>query len=183
MNSEFHIKNLKLLNFQRNIFITLTFLLAISQLVISFFLFWKSEKTIVVPAIIEKEFWIDSNGYSSSYLEQMGYFLAKLVLEKSPQSAQTQRNIILRHVDPSYISLLNNKLIEEEKMLTEQDASYVFYPHYVQVDPTGLKVLITGDRVLFMGGKAMSTIKESYILSFLGKGSRLLLKEIISSDE
>lgn len=182
MKSEFHEKTLVYLNFQRNIFIALTFLLVISQVILSIFLFWKNERIIIVPPVIEKEFWVEANTISATYLEQFGYFLGKLVLEKSPQSAQTQRTIVLRHVDPAYYGILNKKLIEEEQKLSKQGASYVFYPIDVQADPKGLKVLITGDRIFYIAGKPISTERESYILSFSSAGSRLLLKEIAARD-
>jgi len=182
MNVEFYKKNLISLNFQRNAFLALALLLGISQLITSIFLFWKSERTIIVPAVIEKEFWIEGNTVSATYLEQMGYFLGKLVLEKTAQSAPAQRKILLKHVEIAYVEMLNQKLIEEEKMLAKQGASYIFYPFDIQADPHLLKVLMSGERVLLMGGKAVSTVKESYILSFSNVGSRLLLKEIAAKD-
>lgn len=178
MKSEFLQKNLSYLAFQRNVFLTLVFVLAFSQVILVTFLFWKNEKIIISPPVIEKEFWVDAYHVSPTYLEQFGYFLGQLILSKSSQSASSQRVILLRHVDPMYFGILNKKLIEEEQMLTKQNASYVFYPVDVYADIKALKLLITGDRVFYVSGKAVSTERESYALSFSNAGSRLLLKEI-----
>ena len=121
-------KNVKFLLFQRNVFVAFSFLLILVVLVLSSFLFFKQERVIIVPPVIEKEFWVDAKHVSPTYLEQFGYFLGQLLLAKSSQSAASQRSIVLRHTDPSYAGILKQRLIEEEEVLKKQSTSYVFYP-------------------------------------------------------
>ena len=128
--------------------------------------------------MIEKEFWVEGNAVSATYLEQFGVFLGQLLLGKSAQSAPSQRSIILRHTDPSYAGIMRQKLLDEEEMLKKQNASYAFFPAEVRVDQGKMEVYLTGDRVAFAGGKQISLQKECYILSFVYSGSRLLLKGV-----
>ncbi|MFI5343139.1 MAG: type IV conjugative transfer system protein TraE [Chlamydiales bacterium] len=182
MNSEIQKISHRSLLFQRNAFLALSGLLSISLIVTTVFLFWKSERIIVVPAVIEKEFWVEPNNVSATYLEQLGYFLGELSLTKSAQSAPLQRAIILRHTDPAFSTELQKKLIEEEKRLDKEKASYVFFPVTVHTDMGRKEVLITGDRTIYVSGKAVSTDRESYLLSFNIQGSRLLLKGITAKE-
>jgi conjugal transfer pilus assembly protein TraE len=182
MNSLFHHKNMSALMFQRNVFLALSFLLAIALVITASFLFTKSERTIIVPSVIQKEFWVDSKSVSPTYLEQYGYFISQLLLSKSGHSAQAQREILLRHTDPSFVGALNIKLREEEEFLTKQGASYVFYPTEIQIDPENLEILLIGDRIIYTGGKSVSTEREGYILSFSNKNLGLQLKGITSKD-
>lgn len=180
MNSLNHQKSLRQLFFQRNVLLGLTVLLAFSQSVLSTFLFFKNERTIIVPAVINKEFWVNGDNVSATYLEQFGYFLSQLVLNKSAQSAPTQRMQVLRHTTAEFSGELNRKLMDEEAMLIKQNASYVFYPVDIQVNPDKFEVLLKGDRTFYISGKPVSTQRESYLLSFSYSGARLLLNEIKS---
>jgi conjugal transfer pilus assembly protein TraE len=171
-------KNIKFLLFQRNVFVAFSFFLILIVLVLSTFLFFKHDRVVIVPPVIEKEFWVDANHVSPTYLEQFGYFLGQLLLAKSSQSAASQRSIILRHTDPSYAGILRQRLIEEEEVLKKQSTSYVFYPVEIKVNPEQMSLLLTGDRLVFIGGKEASKEREGYILRFNYSGSRLLLKEI-----
>jgi len=171
-------KNLHYLLFQRNILAALAFLLVLALLILSVFLFIKQERVIVVPPVIEKEFWVDAQQVSPTYLEQFGYFLGQLLLSKSPQSAVAQRSVLLRHTAPAYAGMLKQRLIEEEEILKKQSASYVFYPIDIKVNMDQMSLLLTGDRVVFIGGKEVCQEKEGYILRFSYSGSRLLLTEV-----
>lgn len=178
MSRAFLERNVKFLLFQRNIFITLVFLLGLIALVLSVFLFFKRDRIVIVPPVIEKEFWVDAKHVSPTYLEQFGYFLGQLFLTKSSHSAASQRSIILRHTDPSYAGVLKQRLIEEEEILKKQSMSYVFYPFEIKVSPEQMSLLLIGDRLVFVGGKEVSKEREGYLLHFNYTGSRLLLTEI-----
>lgn len=178
MNNEIQKISHRSLLFQRNAFFALSGLLSISLVLSTTFLFWKSERIIIVPPMVEKEFWVEPRNVSPTYLEQFGYFLGELALTKSAQSAPIQRAIILRHTDPSFSTLLQKKLIEEEIRLEKEKASYVFFPVSVQTDIKAKEVRITGDRAIYVSGKAVSSDRETYVLSFNIQGSRLLLTGI-----
>ena len=175
-------QNIHHLTHQKNLFAWLSLLLALGVIALSLFLFTKKERVVIVPPVVEKEFWVDSYTVSSSYLEQFGVFIGQLVLGKSVQSAPSQRAILLRHTSPSYAGPLRQKLIEEEEFLKKQNASYVFFPSQVRVNPTQMEVHLTGDRAAYSGGVQVSLNKEHYILSFSYVSGRLLLTGISSQD-
>ena len=178
MNLEIFNKNQSFLLFQRNVFAAFSFLLAISLIIMSGILFLKGERIVIAPPFIEKEFWVESKCVSSTYLEQFGVFLGQLLLSKSSSSAPSQRNVLLRHVDPSYVGVLKQKLFEEEETLKKQNSSYVFFPVNIEIDQENMKVSLTGDRVFYVSGKQVSSEREGYVLSFSYSGSALFLNGI-----
>jgi conjugal transfer pilus assembly protein TraE len=182
MNSDVHTVSLRYLIFQRNAFLALTAVLSVAVTIVSAFLFVKSERIVIAPAVIEKEFWVDSHGVSVTYLEQFGYFLGELLLSKSSQSAATQRAIIMRHTAPGYSTQLNKKLLEEEQRLEKEMAAYVFFPTEVHADISSKEVVLTGHRTLYVSGKAVSHAVESYVLHFIFQGSRLLLSSVTEKE-
>lgn len=183
MKKEFFETTVHYLRFQRNVFASLTFLLAASLILVSAFLFLKRERVVIVPPVIEKEFWVDADSISPTYLEQYGTFLGQLLLSKSAQSAPTQRSVLLRHTEPRFVEVLKQKLFEEEQLLQKQNAAYTFFPVTIHVDAKKKEVLIEGDRIFYVSGKQISCEREGYILGFHYTGSRLLLSGVTSREK
>ena len=183
MDRIFFEKSLNNLLIQRNFLAGLSVLLILSLILASSFLFFKNERIIVVPSIVEKEFWVDSNSVSPTYLEQFGFFLGQLLLNKSQHSAEIHRAILCRHAQPSYLSVLKQKLIEEEGILKQQNASYVFYLSNIFVNPQLLTVTLLGERQFFVAGKQNTNERCGYTLHFTYEGTRLLLNGISQEKE
>lgn len=183
MDRIFFERNLNSLIVQRNFLVGLSASLAISLILASSFLFFKTERIVVVPPVIEKEFWVDSQAISATYLEQFGLFLGGLLLNKSSHSADLQRVVLCRHTEPSYLAILKQKLVEEEEKLKKQNASYVFYLNNVFVNPDLLTVTLLGDRQFFIAGQQTSSENCGYTLQFTYKGARLLLNGISQEKE
>lgn len=178
MNNIIRENTIRALTVMRNVFISIILILLIANLILALLLFRKSERIVVIPAVVEKEFWIEGGGVSASYLEQIGCFVGDLLLTRSPSSADMQLNILMRQTSPEFIPLLSNRLDSELTKLKKDNASYVFFKTKVIVDPKQLTVLLEGDRNLFLGDKVLSTSHESYVLSFINYGGRLLLSSI-----
>ena len=113
----------------------------------------------------------------------MGVFFGNLLLSKSAGSAPAQRNVLLRHTDPSYYPSLKKKLDQESQKLIAENASYVFFPATIQADIHSNEVTLTGDRLTYVGDKIISTNKESYTLSFNIVGTRVLLTGVRTKDD
>ena len=178
MDRVFFERNLKSLLVQRNFLAGLSFMLTTCLLLASFFLFFKKERIVVVPAVVEKEFWVDADSVSATYLEQYGFFLGQLLLTKSPHSADVQRAVLCRHTEPNFLAALKVKLLEEEETLKKQNASYVFYLNNIHVNPELLAVTLVGERQFLVAGQKTSIEKCGYTLYFTYTGSRLLLKGV-----
>ena len=183
MNSDTHRRSLQFLLFQRNVFAGLALLLSVALVLMAAFLFTKRERVIISPPVVEQSYWLDSRSVSPTYLEQFGSFLSQLLLSKSASSASAQRHVLLRHTDPSFATALAQKLHTEEQKLTEEAASYVFFPSTIEADPSTFTVKLTGERVFYAKGKRLSAAEESYILYFQYRAGRLVLSGLRAGEE
>ena len=74
-------------------------------------------RTVVVPPSIDKTFWVTRNKASSEYLEQMGSFIAWLVLDVTPASIDWKKEILLGYVEPEqYGPLKTRQEVEAERL-------------------------------------------------------------------
>lgn len=174
---------LRNLSFQRNIFIFLSLLLSISTASLAVLQFFKNEKVIVVPPVIQEGFWVDSKSVSPSYLEQLGLYIGQLLLSKTADSSESQKEILLKHTHASFAGILDKKLKEEGKKMKEEGTSYAFFPLSVDVHQDSFEVDVSGDRTSYLKDKKLSSKKETYRLIFIYSGGRLLLAGIRSGGE
>jgi conjugal transfer pilus assembly protein TraE len=178
MKRVFFEDNLASLYNQRNLAVLLIFLLVLCLALCCGYLFLKNERVVVVPAIVEKEFWVDNNHISPTYLEQFGCFLGQLILTKSSYTAETQKKILLRHVDPLYGAQLIQRLEAEKITLSKGNSSYAFFITGIEVSPEIKSVLLKGTRVFSVAGKVLSEVQESYLLGFSYQDGRLLINHL-----
>ena len=71
---------------QRNGLLVVVGILALSTVILSAGYLYKSEKIILVPPHIKKTLWVQGGEVSQEYLEEMGLYVAKLLLDLSPGS-------------------------------------------------------------------------------------------------
>lgn len=183
MNEIIRENTLRALTVQRNVFLAIVFILLLLSVILSMLLFGKAERVIVIPAVLEKEFWIEGTNVSPAYLEQIGCFVGDLLLTRSPASADMQLNILMRQTAPEFSAILSSKLSAELAKLKKDNTSYVFFRTKVIVDPAKQCVILEGDRTLLLRDKVLSNTHESYRLGFANSGGRLLLASIERIEE
>lgn len=183
MNEIIREHTLRGLTVQRNVFLALVFFLVVLAIALACLLFSKTERVIVIPAVVDKEFWVEGINVSPSYLEQIGCFIGDLLLTRSPASADMQLTLLMRQVDPSFAPRLSEKLSKELEKLKKDRASYVFFRTKVVVNPENQSVLLEGERTLILGDKVLSKARESYRLGFSNVGGQLLLSSLERGEE
>lgn len=171
-------KNVERMQRHSSVLTAFSFIVLLSNLMLTLLAFNKKERTIVVPATVEKEFWIEGNRYSPSYLEQFGIFLAQLLLNKSPASVSLQNKILLEHVSPGSYPTFKKALEDEMREMQAKDLTYLFFPKNVRVNPKEKSVHFEGERVTFLGTEKLLTEMQKYILHLDAKKGALLLKGI-----
>jgi conjugal transfer pilus assembly protein TraE len=180
MKSSIFEENFIAMRKQRNFLLVICCLLIFPLILVSSFLFSRAHRIVIVPPIVEKEFWVEPNTVSATYLEQFGSFLGQLLLTKSSYTAETQKKILLKHVDPLYSHTLIERLDKEQELLARDQSSYVFYVTGIEVSSNTYRVLLMGNRIFSVSGKVLSEEKESYVLEFNYRGGRLLLSGLES---
>ncbi len=164
--------------FQRNAFLSLSFLLVIAVSVLAVMLSFKNEKIIIVPHSLNEKVWAHGNQVSGSYLKQQANVVTMLLLSKTLSSSKEQAASLLEITDPSLYGKLKKKLSEEQNVLSKEGVSYIFVPSKVTVDELSMSVETTGDRSTYLLGKMLSTVREKYVYQFTFNGKMLRLSEI-----
>jgi hypothetical protein len=80
---------------------SVTLLLGVSLVVATLMLSVKTQRILLVPPQITKEFRVERDRVAPEYMEQMGVFIATLVGNLSPGNAEFNVNMLIKHyLDP-----------------------------------------------------------------------------------
>lgn len=167
---------LKKIRHQRNLLFPIVVLLGINQILLIIMLFWKDDRTVFMPPVLDKPFSIMGSRYSANYFEQMGVFLSNLLLTKTAETAPHQHQVLFKYVAPEALGSFKRDLHEEEHTLKQESAAYVFYPNEVKVNLGSRTVLLSGERHTYVGSHRVDVSKEGYRLKFVQRGHLLYLQ-------
>jgi conjugal transfer pilus assembly protein TraE len=162
---------------KRNIYLALAAGSIISNILLSLLIFviLSHEKIVIVPPTIEKTFWISGNEVSSEYLAEMALFFVNLRFNLTPNNAETQRNMLLRYVTPSYYGILKTDLLSESDKIKRDHITTTFYQSNIEVDQKKYLVKITGDIQSTIGDMMLPFQRVSYQIHFVFNAGRLLV--------
>ena len=133
-------------------------------------------RTVIVPPVIQRSFWVGEQTVSPEYLSEMTAFLAQLRLTITPSNAEYQRDLLLRYVDPRTYGALKNELIAETDHLTQDHINLAFYPSEIRVDVPHFTARITGDLNSTVGDSPLPPQRITYRLMYRYDQGRLLLQ-------
>lgn len=178
MKVEFLQQNIIKLLSQRNGLLLLAGVLSLSNVLLVGALICKSERTILVPPYINKTLWVEGKEVSQEYLEEMGAYLSKLLLDISPSSFSYNHETLLRYAVPEAYGSLKSQLIKDGEHYIQLQLSTHFKPLEVIANPKSLEVHVKGLLTSFMAGKHIRDSQESLLLQFTQRGGGLLLESI-----
>ena len=135
-----------------------------------------SERTILVPPSIDKTFWVTRDKASSEYLEQMGSFIAWLVLDVTPSSIDWKKELLLGYVEPEQYGALKTRQEVEAERLKRINASTVFAPQQLVPSEDAQSVVVRGRLRTLVNGVETANDLKSYLVEFGYSGARMHLK-------
>lgn len=141
------------------------------------------EKTIITPPTIEKSFWVSGNDVSKSYLEQMAFWYAGLVLSATPATGEYQKEMFLKYAAPAQAGKLAAETEARLDFLKKNNASTMFTAQGLNTDEKLKKVAIIGSLDTFVGDKRISTKQVIYVIGFSFINSRLYISEFKETNE
>jgi conjugal transfer pilus assembly protein TraE len=134
------------------------------------------ERVVVVPPAIHKTFWVEAERASPEYLEQMGYFLAQLTLNVTPQSVEHQSRLLLQYAAPASWGNLRTAMAANAERIKRDGAATVFSPQDLQVDERTQRVGLRGLLTTFISDRRVSEVSKGYAIELQYAGGRILLK-------
>jgi conjugal transfer pilus assembly protein TraE len=133
-----------------------------------------SERTVIVPPNIDRTFWVTKEKASREYLEQMGAYVAWLVLDVTPTTVDWKRNLLLNWVSPDRHAELKNRMDLEAERLRSNNASTFFLVQQLVADENRQSVVVTGRlRRQINGVDVTEPETRSYLAQFGFAGGRI----------
>jgi len=127
----------------------------------------QKERILIVPPLLEKSFWVDTNRVSATYLEQMASFFAQLALTVSPSSVDKNHEVLLQYTHPLGYGKLKADLLQKSEKIKAQHVSTVFYPVSFDVNTQDFSVIITGDFMRLIGQEKLPALRKRYRVNFV----------------
>lgn len=178
MEADFLKHNILKLISQRNAWIGISTLMAMSTVLLSTALFIKNERIILVPPHISKTLWVEGGTVSKEYLEEMGIYISKLLLDLSPTSFPYNHETLLKYATPEGYGALKKQLMDDGEQYTKLQLSTHFKPSEVGANPSKLHVDVKGTLTSYVAGKEISSLPETVSIQFSLRGAGLLLEKV-----
>lgn len=122
-----------------------------------------TQKTIVLPPKVDKEFWVVAGELSTAYFEQVGFYIADRVMSVSPQSAESSYDTLLPFLsdNPKDIGKIREKLVEQSDFIKKENIYQVFYPLHVSVNNKESYFEVMGTLRKFVGELYIHEVQSS----------------------
>ena len=135
-----------------------------------------TQRTVVVPPAIDKSFWVTRDRASREYLEQMGAFVAWLVLDVTPASIDWKKDVLLGYVEPDQHGTLKTRQELEAARLKRINASTSFAPQELVPSEARQSVVVRGRLRTLVNGLETRNEAKAYRVEFRLHGGRMHLR-------
>ncbi len=178
MKVDFLQHNITKLISQRNGCMGISMGLLLSNIILGITVFSKSERTLFVPPQIKRPFWVQGKEFSKEYLEEMGVYLSKLLLDLTPSTFSYNHETLLQYATPESYGSLKSQLLKDGQHYTSLQLSTHFYAAQVIANPQTYEVEVKGTLTNYVSGKQINSSQETVLLKFTERGGGLLLERV-----
>ena len=170
---------------QRNLFILLTLILAVTTLLTAARAATSEQKIILVPGLA-REMSLGESKVSQSYLEETALSFFNLLLDISPSDMEYKRQTVLKYTsrsDSAYVKAVNNYFASAREKYRNFDLATHFTVKTMRVDLGKNEVIAEGILTAVYGKKGYHSEEASYKASFEYSGGFLRLREFVKITE
>jgi conjugal transfer pilus assembly protein TraE len=157
----------------------ITFMLGALALVLSLHALTKQTTVILEPPSRSKTIAVVGEKVDGAWLEEMGAWVAHMILDASPHSIAWQQEQLLKWVHPSTHGQMQQEMAVQAKRLIDTNASTVFWLQQLAPDVERQRVALVGQLDTYVNGVKVhgSSRTMSFLLQFEAKGGRMQIKE------
>jgi len=135
-----------------------------------------TERTVVVPPVIDKSFWVTSERASKDYLNQMAAYVAYLILDVDPATIDWKKDALLNWVQPSEHGAMKSRQEFEADRLRKMNGATFFRPQQLVPNEEKQSVVVQGRLRTTVNGQETNNETKSYLVEFDYSGGRAHLK-------
>jgi conjugal transfer pilus assembly protein TraE len=180
MKLEFLQQNIHKRISERNVWLGISGALVISNVLLGAALLYKRERVVLVPPQITKSFWVQGHEVSKEYLEEIGLYMSKLLLDLSPSSFVYNHEVLLKYATPEAYGNLKQQLLQEGEQYKSLQLTTHFKPSQITANPKNLEVEVQGTLTSYVAGRRVDDSQETLFLKFTNRGGGLLLEKVTS---
>jgi conjugal transfer pilus assembly protein TraE len=136
-----------------------------------------SERTVFVPPVIDRTFWVTRDKASREYLEEMAGFMSWLFLDVAPGTIDWKKNVLLNYVAPEDHGAMKTRMELEADRLRRINGSSSFLIQQFTASEQQQSVVLTGRlRRQINGQDTGEPETKSYLAQFQYAGGRIHIK-------
>jgi type IV conjugative transfer system protein TraE len=139
----------------------------------------KQTTVILEPPTRTKAIAVVGDRVDAAWLEEMGAWVAHMMLDASPHSIAWQHEQLLKWVHPSAHGHLQQDMAVQAKRLVDTNASTMFWLQQVAPDAEHTRVALIGQLDTYVNGVKVpgSSRTQAYLVQFESRGGRMLIKD------
>ncbi len=138
----------------------------------------KRVTTILEPPMRAKTITIVGDQVGAEWLEEMGGYMASMLLSATPGSIDWQQAQVLRWTTPDFHGQAQERMAVAAKRLKESNATQVFWQQQVAPDPDHNRVLVMGQVETYVNGiRVPGDNTKAFQFNYLALGGRALLSD------
>lgn len=139
----------------------------------------KQTTVILEPPSRTKTIAVVGDRVDGAWLEEMGAWVAHMILDASPHSIAWQQEQLLKWVHPATHGQMQQDMAVQAKRLIDTNASTVFWLQQLAADVDTQRVALIGQIDTYVNGVKVpgSSRTASFLLQFEAKGGRMQIKE------
>lgn len=164
---------------QRNILAGIGGILLLSNILLGLHILTSERQVYIIPAHLSRDVVVSNKRLSSSYLEEMSIFYLNLLLGLNEANIDYNKDIILRHIHPSFYNHISNFLEQEKKRYQDYRLSTYFKLTKLTIDDDNLIVLAEGILTSYFGNSSKSADQVNYRIEYDYSAGVLTIKNFI----
>lgn len=135
---------------------------------------------VILPPKVEKEFWVSGNVLSTTYLEQVAYYIADRVMSVSPQNVDSSLDMLkpFFSMAPEDLEALEKVFMKISKAIKENDYYQVFYPLRFFVDSKRKVIVVEGIVRKMSGMQYIGEERKRVEIGFYVRNGRFFVKSL-----
>lgn len=139
----------------------------------------KQTTVILEPPSRTKTIAVVGDKVDGAWLEEMGAWVAHMILDASPHSITWQQEQLLKWVHPATHGQMQQDMAVQAKRLIDTNASTVFWLQQLATDVDTQRVALIGQIDTYVNGVKVPgpSRTASFLLQFEAKGGRMQIKE------
>lgn len=126
----------------------------------------KHQKTVILPATVDKRIVITGNDVNHNYLKLFSKYTLNLAFTYTPGNFADQASDLLKICTPRFYPVLQKKLFKMEQSVKNLGITSSYYPIELQVDKEAKEIVSNGIRFKTAHGQDMENTGKKYLLTY-----------------